>query len=63
MRSPDDLSDIFITDFGLSRYIDEEDLFQTICGTYLYLAPEVLDQKGYDFQVFFLPTFFFPTFF
>ena len=38
-----------ITDFGLSKILDEEnDKAFTICGTPQYLAPEVLLKKGYD---------------
>lgn len=42
-----------LTDFGLSRIIDEGSYMQTLCGTPQYLAPEVLtseadSKKGYD---------------
>ncbi|CAF0965840.1 unnamed protein product [Rotaria magnacalcarata] len=35
-----------ITDFGLSRFINETTLMKTFCGTPNYLAPEVLSTRG-----------------
>ncbi|CAF0978386.1 unnamed protein product [Adineta ricciae] len=35
-----------ITDFGLSRFINETTLMKTFCGTPNYLAPEVLITRG-----------------
>lgn len=43
-----------ITDFGLSKIINDEDvIMKTICGTPSYLAPEILDGKfsSYNKQV------------
>ncbi|KAL7720944.1 non-specific serine/threonine protein kinase [Entamoeba marina] len=41
-------SDIIkITDFGLSRIISETHMAQTMCGTPLYVAPEILSGKQY----------------
>jgi serine/threonine-protein kinase Chk2 len=37
---------IKITDFGLSRFINETTLMKTFCGTPNYLAPEVLATRG-----------------
>ncbi|CAF1291905.1 unnamed protein product [Adineta steineri] len=37
---------IKITDFGLSRLINETSLMKTFCGTPNYLAPEVLVNRG-----------------
>ena len=38
-----------LTDFGLSKILEnEEDKAFTICGTPQYLAPEVIQKKGYD---------------
>ena len=36
-----------ITDFGLSRMDVKQNEAKTICGTPEYLAPEILDKKGY----------------
>ena len=38
---------IRLTDFGLSRSYIKEKLAVSICGTREYLAPEVLNRKGY----------------
>ena len=35
-----------ITDFGLSKFINETSLMKTFCGTPNYLAPEVLSTRG-----------------
>ena len=38
-----------LTDFGLSKDLnDNSDKAYTMCGTAEYLAPEILDDKGYD---------------
>ena len=38
-----------LTNFGLSKILEtEDDKAYTICGTPQYLAPEILDKKGYD---------------
>merc|ERR1712013_175564 len=46
--------DIKITDFGLSRLLEYDQMLTTMCGTPMFLAPEVLSSKkrgGYDFSV------------
>ena len=35
-----------ICDFGLTK--KEDEILKTVCGTPLYMAPEVIDQKLYD---------------
>lgn len=37
---------IKVTDFGLSKFVDEGSLMKTFCGTPTYLAPEVLFTAG-----------------
>lgn len=37
---------IKITDFGLSRFVGENSLMKTLCGTPNYLAPEILKTAG-----------------
>ncbi|KAL9643285.1 hypothetical protein ABK040_014741 [Willaertia magna] len=37
-----------IADFGFAREIKENDLAQTLCGTPLYMAPEILASRRYD---------------
>lgn len=43
-----------LTDFGLSKFVNEESFMRTMCGTPLYVAPEVLlaeGKKSYSSQV------------
>ena len=35
-----------VTDFGLSKFVGENSLMKTLCGTPSYLAPEVLKTAG-----------------
>ncbi|KAJ8447943.1 hypothetical protein Cgig2_028819 [Carnegiea gigantea] len=47
----DDNGNLKITDFGLSALHDsrrQDGLLHTTCGTPAYVAPEVINQKGYD---------------
>jgi len=47
-------SDVKLTDFGLSRFIGESRFMQTICGSPMYIAPELILcmegkwKEGYD---------------
>lgn len=43
-KDPDTL--IKITDFGLSKFVDETSMLKTFCGTPNYLAPEIVGSKG-----------------
>ena len=40
--------DVKITDFGLSRVVDEKGLMSTLCGTPQYMAPEILMKQKYS---------------
>jgi len=44
-------TNIKVTDFGLSRVYNHDMIMQTACGTPGYVAPEVLECKGYDKEV------------
>ena len=46
----DELGHIKLTDFGLSKIMNniEKDKTYTVCGTPIYVAPEVLLQQGYN---------------
>ena len=35
-----------MTDFGLSKFVGENSLMKTLCGTPSYLAPEILLSAG-----------------
>lgn len=39
---------IKISDFGLARFLQEDNLATTTCGTPGYVAPEVLEEKPYN---------------
>ena len=41
---------IRISDFGFARYFENEYLLQTICGSPLYMAPEIIKNKKYDYK-------------
>ena len=45
-----DVGDIKITDFGFARYFDNDLLIQTICGSPLYMAPEIMKSQKYDYK-------------
>ena len=40
-----------LTDFGWSNYIEEDEVRKTVCGTPIYLAPEIIKQQGHDEKV------------
>merc|ERR1719199_1734795 len=37
-----------IADFGFARYMQQQDLAETLCGSPLYMAPEILRFHKYD---------------
>lgn len=37
-----------ITDFGLAKTQENNELFETICGSPMYMAPEIMKYKKYD---------------
>jgi calcium/calmodulin-dependent protein kinase I len=53
-RTPEDNADLMITDFGLSRIMDEEQfhVLTTTCGTPGYMAPEIFRKSGYGKPVY-----------
>ncbi|KPI94446.1 PREDICTED: ovarian-specific serine/threonine-protein kinase Lok-like [Papilio xuthus] len=46
LESKDEETLVKITDFGLSKFVGEDSFMKTMCGTPLYLAPEVLQANG-----------------
>jgi len=51
LRDDDDISEVKLADFGLSKIMSQKVMMQTACGTPGYVAPEVLQAKGYDKEV------------
>jgi len=51
LKSPDDVSNIKLADFGLSKIVGQQVMMQTACGTPGYVAPEVLNATGYGPEV------------
>lgn len=47
----DEVTQIKITDFGLSKIVGPNEIMMESCGTPAYVAPEVLLKKGYKKQV------------
>eukprot|EP01135_Chromosphaera_perkinsii_P005831 Nk52_evm20s367 gene=Nk52_evmTU20s367 len=47
---PKDPLNIKVTDFGLSEIKGKDSMMQTMCGTPIYMAPEVIDNMGYSQQ-------------
>ncbi|KAJ3437754.1 ovarian-specific serine/threonine-protein kinase lok-related [Anaeramoeba flamelloides] len=46
-----DITSILITDFGFSKFLQENEYTKTFCGTATYMAPEILKQEEYDTSV------------
>ena len=44
----DENGNVCLTDFGMAKIIRDGELAQTFCGTPEYLAPEVLEGRGYN---------------
>jgi len=42
---------IKLTDFGLAKFLKDNEKAFTICGTYKYIAPEILLNRGYKKEV------------
>ncbi|TPX35683.1 hypothetical protein SmJEL517_g01902 [Synchytrium microbalum] len=42
---------IMISDFGLSKIFNDDELMRTACGTPGYVAPEVLKRQGYSKEI------------
>ena len=40
-----------LTDYGWNNYIQEDEKRTTVCGTHIYLAPEIIKEQGHDKRV------------
>ena len=53
-KKKDSLDSIILCDFGLAYHLDNnilEKLIQGTCGTTLYMAPEIIEKRKYDYLV------------
>ena len=51
-KKKNDLSSVVLCDFGLSYRLKEYDMYNTeVCGTTIYMAPEIFSRRGYDYLV------------
>lgn len=51
LKDSNNLSEVKLADFGLSKIVGTKVMMQTACGTPGYVAPEVLTATGYDKEV------------
>jgi len=51
LKNDNDVREVNLADFGLSKIMSQKVMMQTACGTPGYVAPEVLQAKGYDKEV------------
>jgi hypothetical protein len=51
-KKHNDLSSVVLCDFGLAYQLKEYDMYiNDICGTTIYMAPEIFSHRGYDYLV------------
>ena len=51
-KTKDDLSSVILCDFGLLYHLSlSEDLIQGTCGTTIYMSPEIIKNRKYDYLV------------
>ena len=45
-----DINTIKITDFGFARYFENDNMVETLCGSPIYMAPEIMKYKKYTIK-------------
>ena len=48
LTASEETATLKIADFGFPRHLAEESLADTLCGSTLYMAPEILSYQKYD---------------
>ncbi|CAN0390520.1 unnamed protein product, partial [Discosporangium mesarthrocarpum] len=48
LSSPSVTATLKIADFGFARHLEQASMAETICGSPLYMAPEILRGQKYD---------------
>jgi len=46
----DDNFNLIITDFGLAKHFQNNEMMETMCGSPLYMAPEIMKRENYSIQ-------------
>jgi len=46
----DDNFNLIITDFGLAKHFQTNEMLETLCGSPLYMAPEIMKKENYSIQ-------------
>mgnify|MGYP001231462927 CR=1 FL=1 len=46
----DENKSLIITDFGLAKHFKSNEMLETVCGSPLYMAPEIIAKKNYTIQ-------------
>lgn len=46
----DDDHNLIITDFGLAKHFQTNEMMETMCGSPLYMAPEIMKRENYSIQ-------------
>ena len=44
----DDNHNLIITDFGLAKHFHNDEMMETMCGSPLYMAPEIMKRKLFN---------------
>jgi len=51
LKDAQTVHEVKLADFGLSKIVSQQVIMQTACGTPGYVAPEILQARGYDKEV------------